>query len=269
MTNERTTRVADDVREIKMEEIMRLRDSGEIEDAVAARDLLVAKFEKYVRYVAARRFSTFVARHSEDLYQSGIVGLMKALPGYDGSSAFTTYSLNFIVHEMSDYARCAQNMSTPHFAKLQRDLSKARAQIEAEGVRADAKAIAERMGTPEWIVRREMKVAAIGEQVWLDDTTNRELQIAETRGASVEDAVADVDACERIMKDVSRMDAVRRDIFVSHVLREETYAEIGERVGMEAAAVKAEYRRIVTELRRVHAPETLVRRDRGGRREAK
>lgn len=102
----------------KMESNVSLRDhmicylyqSGDPCLVQQAKQLAVQSSKSHVLHIMKANFSCFVPEHKEDLYQCGMVGVLKALVHYNGTRPFHAYSKNYVIHEMSEYTYYLRNI---------------------------------------------------------------------------------------------------------------------------------------------------------------
>ena len=151
-----------------------LRDSGDSFLAGKAKEHLAASYERYIRGIASKRFSTYCA-HYEDLLQCGMIGLLKAFMAYDQHrpktgkrengnrrlGSFSFYASRYIVHEMSLYIYGLSGTNF-YYLSLQKKIRKALDEIGKEGLPGSTKnmaaVIARKAGLSERVTRRELRV---------------------------------------------------------------------------------------------------------------
>ena len=237
---------------IRTESIMELYGSGDPTFVEEAKEQIVYRFGKWVAHVIRTQFSQFAATHGSDMFDCGVIGLMKAMKGYDGKHAFTTYSRNFIVHELAAYVGFATGSSSPHYAKLRRDFGRARTALEADGRPVTAAAIAEISGMSESAAKREMEADGRFPVPSSLDSDERLPEPSDDGMASVEETIDVKLTVEAILKDMERLDVETRTVILRHVVREETYETIGREMGIDPKEAKAAYRKGIRKLRRAN-----------------
>ena len=132
--------------------------------------LILAKIEKYIYRVIHTYYSTYCPYHTSDLFDSGVVGVMKALDGnYDPSFAFTTYVINYIRHEMSDYVHYLNGNQTVHYANIDKKIRKAENKLIASGLPATAIMIAYEADLKPELVEKELAVMHRKDHVMIDN----------------------------------------------------------------------------------------------------
>ena len=147
----------------KMESNVSLRDhmicylyqSGDPCLVQQAKQLAVQSSKSHVLHIMKANFSCFVPEHKEDLYQCGMVGVLKALVHYNGTRPFHAYSKNYVIHEMSEYTYYLRNIPSAYFARLERKISSTADTLKANGCLLCAEAIAMSSGINIEIVQRE------------------------------------------------------------------------------------------------------------------
>ena len=160
----------------KMESNVSLRDhmicylyqSGDPCLVQQAKQLAVQSSKSHVLHIMKANFSCFIPEHKEDLYQCGMVGVLKALVHYNGTRPFHAYSKNYVIHEMSEYTYYLRNIPSAYFARLERKISSTADTLKANGCLLCAEAIAMSSGINIEIVQRELAVMARKQLVYLD-----------------------------------------------------------------------------------------------------
>ena len=143
------------ITEFAMEDVMKDYRSGDNKKVLDAKEYVVAHYSGYVAYLIRLYYPTYVSKFWDDLFQSGNVGLLKALERYDPSvSSFTVYSKRYILHEVYEFI-CYIKNTTPYYDALQK---KVRCAMEDTEGAVKPEEIAARTGMSVKAVKRELLV---------------------------------------------------------------------------------------------------------------
>lgn len=233
----------------KMESNVSLRDhmicylyqSGDPCLVQQAKQLAVQSSKSHVLHIMKANFSCFVPEHKEDLYQCGMVGVLKALVHYNGTRPFHAYSKNYVIHEMSEYTYYLRNIPSAYFARLERKISSTADTLKANGCLLCAEAIAMSSGINIEIVQRELAVMARKQLVYLDSIAG----ISDSLYSSdilEEDILLGNIISEQIIEKIQQLPAPLPRILLLKIFYGVTYKEIGERLGIEPGQIYNLYR---------------------------
>lgn len=79
--------------------------------------LAIEKMEGYIVTLLSKTFGSY-KKYQEDLYQEGVLGVLKGLPDYNPQIAkATTFFRPYILHQMSAYITSFVSQSTAHYQK--------------------------------------------------------------------------------------------------------------------------------------------------------
>lgn len=206
-----------------------------------AKQLAVQSSKSHVLHIMKANFSCFVPEHKEDLYQCGMVGVLKALVHYNGTRPFHAYSKNYVIHEMSEYTYYLRNIPSAYFARLERKISSTADTLKANGCLLCAEAIAMSSGINIEIVQRELAVMARKQLVYLDSIAG----ISDSLYSSdvlEEDILLGNIISEQIIEKIQQLPAPLPRILLLKIFYGVTYKEIGERLGIEPGQIYNLYR---------------------------
>lgn len=97
-----------------------------------ARDLMVKKMELFIYYLVNTKFSTFRI-HLNDLYQEGIIAILKSMDGYDPNKAKpTTFFYFYIIHEITGFINLHVNKTSSHYSTSIVKIKRVLAQFEKD-----------------------------------------------------------------------------------------------------------------------------------------
>lgn len=144
---------------LSTEAIMSLYHSGDEVLEGHAKEQAVHTFDGFVHYLMNRVYPTFSAGYCEDLTSCGCAGILSAMINYDGSTAFTTYSRPYILHEMSQFvSNMKDGHNTTYFAAVQKKIKAAANALESRGLPVNAASVSDMSGLSEKIAGRELEL---------------------------------------------------------------------------------------------------------------
>lgn len=227
--------------------IMDLYRSGDALLAEKAREQAVYAYSAYVRSIISRSFPTFEKAYGEDLYECGIIGLLKALDGYREGFAFTTYSRRYILHEMAAFTYNIQGNPNAYCAKIQKSVKNAVMALEADGCEITPEQVSRMTGIHPDIARREMAVLRRLEFVYLDEFEHQELfGVADP----AEDAAVENATFEAAIKLIRGFSPEDRELLRLRIGEELSFSQISRMSGMDPRKVKQRYDCLIRRLRR-------------------
>ncbi len=250
----------------------RYRDTG---DADAARRLVSANLMLVVKLALMYRRAL---RNVMDLIQEGNVGLLEALKRYDPEQGvrFSTYAAwwikAYILKYLMDNARLVRVGTTNARRKLLYNLRREQRKLEAQGITATTKLLAERFGVTEDDVA-DVDRALRSPDLSVDAPLSEEgdftvADVLPAPGASAEDVVVASDLKQRIDAAIEEfradLDERERALLDGRLVAEDplTLQELGDRFGvtreaMRQAEVKLK-RRLATFLRKHLGDEVIL-----------
>jgi len=81
-----------------------------------AQEEAVSALKSFVYSIIKEKFGTFF-KYQEDLYQSGMMGVIIGMVKYDATQSMPTTFFNFyIIHEMTEFINTMVKKTTPHYA---------------------------------------------------------------------------------------------------------------------------------------------------------
>lgn len=133
---------------------------GTPEQKEAASERLIVSNKGLIIKVMNDSFATYRQAHREDLFQCGVVGLLKAARAYrfGGGSTYASVAKKYILHEMYDYISEQVHDCTPYYFKLQLQVKKAVSEIEREGEVVTVQAVSKKTGLSMKVARNELYV---------------------------------------------------------------------------------------------------------------
>lgn len=105
-------------------QICKMYHSNDLSQQKKAIEVAITKYEKYIYFIMTRYFPTYAEKYKEDLFQCGVEGLIKSMKHYDASYSLSTYSKNYIIHEMKNFEYFLLNIPSAYYARLQKGYQK-------------------------------------------------------------------------------------------------------------------------------------------------
>ena len=107
---------------------------------------MVNLLDMFIYYVIERNFNTF-KKYTKDLYQEGVVGILKGIDAYKPEKGKpTTFFFIYILHEMTEFINLNVNKTTSHYSANIIKVKKAINHFERQGRKATIKDIAQETG---------------------------------------------------------------------------------------------------------------------------
>ncbi len=206
---------------------------------------VITAYSPYIYSIIYGLYSQLTPQYTEDLFQSGVKGLLDALGRYDGNGAFITYATFHINHELCLFQTFLEGNPSRYYGTLQRKVRKAIDSMRGEGKEPDASEISRRTGISVKIVTREMKLIAYKLNAPIQISDEEEFGFSGL-GSSLEDRVilrADLEAA------MSSMAKVERIALLLHCLAGISYARISKLLGIEEHKLRAREKKNVERLR--------------------
>lgn len=151
-------------------EIMELYHSGNDFLVKKAKEFVVEKYGNYVLNILRKEYPTYAEKYREEMYHSGVMGLITAMKNYNVSKgAFTTYSKLFIKHEINEQINFLNNDTTVHYNAVQRKITEAISAISDEGYEPTVERISIMAEMKPEVVRRELDYIERTKFIYLDD----------------------------------------------------------------------------------------------------
>lgn len=138
---------------------MGLYHSQNTQERNKATSYFIQKYENFVKDQMKKYCPSYIKDYYEDLFESGIIGILEALEKFDPENgSFTTWSKWYIRHQLQKYICEMILQSSEYYAALQNKIRKAIRNLEKNGVDCTLDNICEQTGLSMDIVKREMKI---------------------------------------------------------------------------------------------------------------
>lgn len=209
--------------------------------SMKARELTVRYHSRYLYYIMGKYFSGYEKEYSEDLYQCGVVGLLKSLTNYDGHYAISTYSRLYIIHEMTGFIYYLRNIPSPHYARIQNKIKAAETFLECSGAEVTDERISKEIGISLKSVKKERQIMKMNAPVSLDATPLEMLEKIFGIENTVEKIVLTELDTEYLKTVVSELPGKQQVIFCMKIYEEYSFGEIANILGTEKKKVYKKY----------------------------
>lgn len=149
------------------------------ETMIKVKEEMIEILSKFIYYIIERSFNTF-KKHTADLYQEGVLGILKGFERYDArKSRPTTYFYVFIVHEMTEFVNQNINKTTSHYSANIVKVKKAINNFEHEGREWTIKDIAQETGVSAETILQSIRIMDCSQEVHYDSVDYLDSQISQ------------------------------------------------------------------------------------------
>lgn len=133
-----------------------------------AKEEMVEGLSSYVYHVINTKFHTY-RRYMPDLYQEGIIGILKGMDSYDPKLGMpATYFNIYIVHEIIEFITVNVHNMTAYQARQISSLKKAIKTLESSNVNWTYESLSKQTGMSEKLVKSYLKIMDGGEEIHYD-----------------------------------------------------------------------------------------------------
>jgi RNA polymerase sporulation-specific sigma factor len=199
-------------------------------------------------YSITNYFSNY--KNKEDLFQVGVIGIMKAYHNYDENFniKFTTYAYTYILGEMKKYIREDKSI------KVSRNISSLNAKIEQASNMLSQKLyrnptpveLSNFLGIPEILVTEALnskrEVKSIDEPIASD---SKEVTLHET----IPDRVLDINTLIALKQELTKLDSAELELLKNRYFDDKTQMETANSLGMTQVQVSRKEQKVLTKLR--------------------
>lgn len=199
-------------------------------------------------YSITNYFSNY--KNKEDLFQVGVIGIMKAYHNYDENFKikFTTYAYTYILGEMKKYIREDKSI------KVSRNISSLNSKIEQASNMLSQKLyrsptpmeLSNFLGIPEILVTEALnskrEVKSIDEPIASD---SKEVTLHET----IADKVLDINTLIALKQELTKLDSAELELLKNRYFDDKTQTETANDLGMTQVQVSRKEQKVLTKLR--------------------
>lgn len=151
-----------------------------------AKEDMVNLLDMFIYYVIERKFNTF-KKYTKDLYQEGVVGILKGIDAYKPEKGKpTTFFYIYIVHEMTEFINLNINKTTSHYSANIVKVKRAINHFEREGRKPTIKDIAQETGISAETIAQAINIMESANEVHYETVDYLDANISQ-RNPSPED----------------------------------------------------------------------------------
>lgn len=215
-----------------------------------SKEYIVINYGRYVHNIVHKVYPTYAEKYEEELYHSGLMGLIIAMKGYSvEKGAFTTYSKMFIRHEINSQINFHNNDSTVHYNGVQKKISDAIAQIYDAGYEPSIERIAIMSEIKPEIVKRELDYIERTKFVYLDDGEEEKDEISDYN-SSPEHIMLENEKAICIRKCIDSLPETVKQVVILRYQTDFNNEEIAKRLGLTVGQVRNHYQKGLELLRK-------------------
>lgn len=218
-----------------------------------AKEEMIIKLDMFIYYIIENRFSTF-KKYTKDLYQEGILGILKGIDSYDAKkSKPTTYFYIYVLHEMTEYINSNINKTTSHYSANIVRVKKAVSELERNGRDWTVKDIAQETGISSETIIQSLKIMESSKEVHYDTVDYLDSKISRSFD-SPEDEYIKNETQQILHKAVSDLGTDEASVVsLRHGLTGEeamSFKKVAERLNLPIDKVRKYYNSGIRKLRR-------------------
>lgn len=218
-----------------------------------SKEKMIEKLDMFVYYIIGRNFSTF-KKFTKDLYQEGILGILKGFDAYNPEkSKPTTYFYIYIVHEMTEFVNLNVNKTTSHYAANIVKVKKAINHFEKAGRDWTIKDIAQETGISAETITQALNIMESSNEMHYETTDYLDAQISK-RNPSPEEEYIKNEISQMLQDSIDTLDTNEANVIrLKYGLSGEepmSYKNIAARLGIQIDKIKKYHSAGIRKLRR-------------------
>lgn len=218
-----------------------------------SKEKMIEKLDMFVYYIIGRNFSTF-KKFTKDLYQEGILGILKGFDAYNPEkSKPTTYFYIYIVHEMTEFVNLNVNKTTSHYAANMVKVKKAINHFEKAGRDWTIKDIAQETGISAETITQALNIMESSNEMHYETTDYLDAQISK-RNPSPEEEYIKNEISQMLQDSIDTLDINEANVIrLKYGLSGEepmSYKNIAARLGIQIDKIKKYHSAGIRKLRR-------------------
>lgn len=218
-----------------------------------SKEKMIEKLDMFVYYIIGRNFSTF-KKFTKDLYQEGILGILKGFDAYNPEkSKPTTYFYIYIVHEMTEFVNLNVNKTTSHYAANIVKVKKAINHFEKAGRDWTIKDIAYETGISAETITQALNIMESSNEMHYETTDYLDAQISK-RNPSPEEEYIKNEISQMLQDSIDTLDINEANVIrLKYGLSGEepmSYKNIAARLGIQIDKIKKYHSAGIRKLRR-------------------
>lgn len=218
-----------------------------------SKEKMIEKLDMFVYYIIGRNFSTF-KKFTKDLYQEGVLGILKGFDAYNPEkSKPTTYFYIYIVHEITEFVNLNVNKTTSHYAANIVKVKKAINHFEKAGRDWTIKDIAQETGISAETITQALNIMESSNEMHYETTDYLDAQISK-RNPSPEEEYIKNEISQMLQDSIDTLDINEANVIrLKYGLSGEepmSYKNIAARLGIQIDKIKKYHSAGIRKLRR-------------------
>lgn len=210
------------------------------------KEQMILAHKGYIYYIMNHYFFSFRS-YEEDLYDCGVIGLIKALKDYNWKNAFTTYSKMFVIHEMAAFTYYLQGNPSCYYAQIQRRIKDV---IGSDlDIQIPINEISEKTGIKADIVSRELMVMRATEFVWIDASPSL-VNAIEDKRENIDAEVEKKLEMEILKNAILKLNENERELILMYFFKNYSFGRIAREKGIYYNLVRKQYNEVLDKLKR-------------------
>lgn len=233
-----------------------------------AKEEMIIKLDMFIYSMIVSRFTTF-KKFTKDLYQEGVLGILKGIDSYDVKKGKpTTYFYIYILHEMTEYINSNINKTTSHYSANIVKVKKAVNRFEHEGREWTIQDIAQETGISAETIMQSLKIMESSKEVHYDTVDYLDSKVNQNHKSPEEEYIKN-ETAEILHKAVISLPQEEADVislkFGLTGLEPMSYKNIAENLNIQIDKVRKYSTAGLRKLRNnktIHGTFNLVKEDR-------
>lgn len=217
-----------------------------------AKDHIIRNYGRYIHDIIHKHYPTYADKYEEELYNSGVEGMMIAMKNYDlERGAFTTYSKLFVMHEISKQINFYHNDTTVYYNTVQKKINEAIKYLRSMDEEPTIARIAIQAELKSDIVQRELEYMEATKFRYLD--ADDEQEQASEYEQSPEYLTSKKEGMEKLFESIDRLgkkDPRIRDVVLLKYDGSRTNEDVANQLGITIGQVKTFYTRGINMLKK-------------------
>jgi len=254
--------IVDEIDQVEYKEAVSEYNRG-MQITLDAKAELLEKLDHWIYYVINKHFPTFKL-HTKDLYQEGVIGILKGIDNYDAKRSMpTTYFFFYVRHEMTEYINSNINKTTSHYSTSIVKVKKAINHFAREGREWTITDIAQETGLSTETIMQAVKIMEYSKEKHYDSVDYLDSEISQNV-ASPEIEILKNEANEILYNAVRSLPEDEASIIVLKYGESLSYKNIAEKLNIPIDKVKKKKNSAIRKLRKnktIHGNFNLNKED--------
>lgn len=217
-----------------------------------AKEEMIQSLDMFIYWVISNNFKTFT-RYSKDLYQEGVLGILKGIDIYDPNrTKATTFFYVYILHEMNEFINININKTSAHYSAHIVKVKRAINTFEKENREWTIKDIAQETGISPETILQAVKIIERANEVHYDNLACIEDKLSENFASPEEKYIKNemretiIDAIKQLSPEEQQVVILKHGLGDSEPL---SYKNIFAKTGIPVDKIKKYYNSALRKLR--------------------